>query len=98
MSPDRQSCELLREIVRPQTQMSADRIAGILSTIQNWDVLLATARSHGVLPLLYLRLVNQQAAIPPSPFERMQSDYNRNVLHCLTNAAELISVLKDLSE
>ena len=98
MSPDRQSCELLREIVRPQTQMSADRIAGILPTIQNWDVLLTTARSHGVLPLLYLRLVNQQAAIPPSPFERMQSVYNRNVLHCLTNAAELISVLKDLSE
>src|SRR6478736_6608807 len=98
MSPDRESCELLREIVRPETQMSVDRIAGILPTIQNWDVLLTTARSHGVLPLLYLRLANQHAEIPPSSFERMQSDYNRNVLHSLTNAAELISVLKDLSE
>jgi hypothetical protein len=98
MSPDRESCELLREIVRPETQMSVDRIARILPTIQNWDVLLTTARSHGVLPLLYLRLTNQHAEVPPSSFERMQSDYDRNVLHSLTNAAELISVLKDLSE
>jgi len=98
MSPDRESCELLREIVRPETQVSADRIARILPTIQNWDALLTLARSHGILPLLYLRVVNQQADIPRSSFERIQSDYNRNVLHSLTNAAELISVLKDLSE
>jgi hypothetical protein len=98
MSPDRKSCELLRETIRPETQRRADRIAGILPTIQNWDALLTLARSHGVLPLLYHRLVNQQVEIPRSSFERMQSDYNRNVLHSLTNAAELISVLKDFSE
>jgi hypothetical protein len=98
MSPDRKSCELLREIMRPDTQMSAARISTILPTIQNWDALLTVAKDHRVLPILYLRLANQAAEIPRSSFESMQSDYNRNVLHSLTNAAELIGVLKDFSE
>jgi hypothetical protein len=92
MPLDRQSCELLRAIVRrPADSQRIDRLAG---DVRDWDSLLTSAREHGVLPMLFLRLADVDLAVPPAAQEYLRAEYHRNVFHNLANAAELISVLE----
>ncbi len=98
MPLDRESCELLRAIVRRPTDGNCEQLALLVARIHDWDALLTAARQHGVLVMLYLRLANHCDPIPPTTFERMRADYNRNAFHSLTNAAELIDVLTEFDE
>jgi Uncharacterised nucleotidyltransferase len=92
MPVDRQSCELLRAIVRRPAD--AQRICRLAGDVRDWDSLLKVAREHGVLPMLFLRLADLDRAVPPAAQEYLRAEYHRNVLHSLGNAAELIGVLE----
>jgi len=92
MPADRESCELLRAIVRRPAD--TQRICQIARNVADWDSLLKLAREHGVLPMLFSRLADAGQAVPPAAQEHLRAEYNRNVVHNLANAAELISVLK----
>jgi Uncharacterised nucleotidyltransferase len=92
MPVDRDSCELLRAIVR--RPFDAQRICRLAGDVRDWDSLLKVAREHGVLPMLFLRLADLDLAVPPAAQEYLRAEYHRNVFHSLANAAELIAVLE----
>jgi len=94
MPADRESCELLRAIVR-QAPNDADRVHRLAKNVQNWDSLILLAREHGVLPMLFLRFAETGQAIPQAAQEQLRSEYERNAFHSLANAAELIGLLKE---
>jgi hypothetical protein len=92
MLADKESCELLRAIVRLQTD--AQQISRLAGNIRDWDSLLNVTQEHRVLPMLFSRLADMGSAVPPIVQERLQLEYDRNMFHNLTNAVELIAVLK----
>jgi hypothetical protein len=92
MPAGRESSELLQAIVRRPAD-AAERIKRLAGNVRDWDSLIKQAREHRVLPMLFSRLADT-GAIPPTAQEILRAEYNRNVVHNLVNAAELISLLK----
>jgi hypothetical protein len=88
----RHACfELLRAITRPS---AADaRICELALRISDWDELLRVASKHRVLPLLFSRLTEADAPLPPEARQRLNLQNQRNVFHCMANTAELIAIL-----
>jgi hypothetical protein len=95
MRADCESCELLCAIARSS---DAEQIRRLAAKISDWDSLLDLAEGHRVLPMLFLRLADIDAAIPMFVRERVRTEYDRNVFQSLANAAELIAVLKALED
>jgi hypothetical protein len=95
MRADCESCELLCAIARSS---DAEQIRRLAAKISDWDSLLDLAEEHRVLPMLFLRLADIDAAIPMFVRERVRTEYDRNVFQSLANAAELIAVLKALED
>jgi Uncharacterised nucleotidyltransferase len=89
--PHRACCKLLRTIARTSTDDS--RIRELAVNIHDWDEMLNVSKQHRVLPLLFARLTQANAPMPPEAQQRLQSEYQRNVFHCMANAAELIAQL-----
>ena len=96
MPADRESCELLRAIVQRPENAVAQRIDQLAGNVRDWDSLVRLAREHRVLPILYTRLADVGAAVPPATQSQLQSEYQRNLVHNLANAAELVSLLREL--
>ncbi len=94
MAADRESCELLRAVARRPTGAATEGIDQLAAKFGDWESLLRLAEEHRVLPMLFSRLTDTRAPVPPVAQERLRAEYDRNVFHCLTNAAELIAVLK----
>jgi hypothetical protein len=91
-APDGACCELLRAVARP----SADdfRICELAKNIRDWGEMLRVSKQHRILPLLYTRLTGADAPVPAEAQRRLQAEYQRNLFHCMANAAELIALLK----
>ena len=95
MPADRESCELLRAIARSS---DAEQVRRLAAEVSDWDSLLGLAEEHCVFPMLRLRLADMGSAVPMFVQERVRTDYDRNMLHSLANAVELIAVLKALED
>lgn len=93
---DRACCELLRAVARHSTTDA--QICELAQKVRDWDRLLRLSRDHRVLPLVFARLTEAGALLPPEAQEQLQSEYQRNVLHCMANAVELIALLKTFDE
>jgi len=93
MAADRDCCELLRAVAR-SVGSAPQRIDQLAGKVRDWDSLFRLAEEHRVLPMLFLRIADIGAPVPPVAHERLRAEYDRNVFHCLANAAELIAVLK----
>lgn len=93
MQENREACELLFAIVRPNDTEQIRRLAG---KVRDWDSVLRLADEHRVLSMLFTRLVNMGPTVPPIVQERLRAEYNTNMFHNLANAVELIAVLKAL--
>jgi hypothetical protein len=91
MPVDCGSCELLRSIAR---SADAEQVHQLAANISDWDALLNIAREHRVLPQLFSRLTDMGATVPPNTQARLRSEHDRNIFHNLTNAVELLAVLK----
>jgi hypothetical protein len=98
MALDPDSCELLRAVARRPAQCDIELVDQLASRMSDWDPVITAAQEHGVLAMLFLRLQNQRTSIPSTILERIRAAYNRNVFHSLTNAAELIGVLREFEE
>src|SRR5271163_822920 len=92
MPADRDSCELLRAIVRGP--IDAQQISRVAGNVHDWDSFLKLAQEHRVVPLLFSRLADMGPAVPLIVQERLGLEYDRNMFHNLANAVELIAVLK----
>src|SRR3974390_2930438 len=94
MPLDPRCCELLRAVVRPPVESDHGSLARLVEDVQDWDMAIAGACAHGVLPMFYSRLVQEGLPVPTAALERMQAENDRNIFHCLANAAELLEVLE----
>lgn len=95
LSPDKDSANLLRAIVMPSIEGRGETIAQLASKIQSWENLLEVARRHGVVSMLYSRLAANQESVPSDALALVRRAYERNALHCMTNAEELLRILKE---
>jgi hypothetical protein len=94
MPADRDACELLCAIARYPSGDVTGQIYQLVDKIRDWDSLLSLAHEHRVLPMLFSRFADMGPAVPPAVQDRLQTEYYRNVFHCLANTVELIAVLK----
>lgn len=94
MQADRYSCELLTAMVRCADRPDSCALQGLAQQVGNWNVLAVLAKEHRVLPMLYRRLGELGAAVPPATQERLHIEYQRHAAHNLANAAEMIAVLQ----
>src|SRR5450432_3884807 len=93
MPVDRESCELLRAIVR-RPEATAQRIDQLAGNVRDCESLLELAREHRVLPIVFLRLADLGAAVPPAVKDHLRAEFDSNVVQNLANVAELIGLLK----
>jgi hypothetical protein len=91
---DRAACELLRAVARRAPPASAQQIDRLAAKVRDWDALLRLAQEHRVSAMLYSQLEESSPAIPAGVEKRLKAEYQRNALHSLTNAAELIGLLQ----
>jgi hypothetical protein len=62
--------------------------------VHDWDEVLRVGEEHSMLPTLFVRLAQSGAEVPPEAMERLEEAYRRNAFHCMTNRAELITLLR----
>lgn len=90
------SCrDLLLAVVQDSTDPGY--IQTLASGIADWDRLIDLAMQHRVVPNVVLRLAEMGTAVPNHALDRLHREYDRIVLHNLSNAAELIAVLQEFS-
>jgi len=91
---DRESCELLRAIVRRPSGPDAQSLHRLAENIRDWEALLELAGDHRVLPMLYRRLADLGPAVPEAAIQAIEAAYHRNMILSMVNAAELIGLLE----
>ena len=94
MLADCASSELLCAIVRRPDDAAAQRVDRLAENVRDWDSLLNLAREHRVLPMLFSQLADMGPAVPRAVEEQLRAEYHRNIFHNMSNAAELIALLK----
>jgi hypothetical protein len=87
---------LLRAIT--QSSSTDAQIRAIALEIRDWEELRHMSREHRVPPILFSRLVQAEAPLPPEAEHRLKSEYERNIFHCMANAAELIAILESFNK
>jgi Uncharacterised nucleotidyltransferase len=87
--------DLLRALSYPPESIASRQIEELTQHVKDWDRFLAVGWEHRVLPLVFSRLTAVGATIPAAAHERLKSAYDRNVFHCMSNASELIAILKE---
>ena len=85
--------QLLRAIARIDGSVASHQIASLVDQVSDWDNLFQLAHEHRVLPILYSRLSQPGVHVPPAALKYLREQYERNVLHSMANAAELIDLL-----
>jgi hypothetical protein len=94
MPASRESCELLRSLVRPPAGAARD-LNRLAEQIVDWDSALALAQEHRVLPLLGRRLPDMDNAVPAPVAEKIRIEMQHNFARCMANAVELLSLLRE---
>jgi hypothetical protein len=94
MSAGCSSYELLRCLVR-RTPEAAGAIKELAEKVDDWESLLALAREHRISTLLYRQLPELGESVPVAVREQLRTEYQRNILQTLANAAELVQLLKE---
>lgn len=64
----------------------------------DWDAVLALARRHRLVPLLFSRLRESRLSVPAAIGEMLRAEYERNAFHSIANARELICILGKFAE
>jgi len=90
---DNDSRDLLLALAHRLSDMDNERLHRLVGKVRDWNSLLKLADDQRMLPMLFLRLSEAPAAVPPIVLERLRTEYHRNVVHGLANAAELINIL-----
>lgn len=91
-SLDPGSVKLLRYVANPRAEVA--EIAELVTGILDWKRTVDAAREHGVIPALYTRLAVSPAPVPADALQLIKAEFERNAFHCMTNAEELLEVLR----
>ena len=91
---DQESRDLLRAIAQPPDHNNTEQIDRLARSVGNWDSLVSVAREHRVLPLAFSRLTAAGAQLPRETMALLKGAYDHNAFHCMSNASELISILR----
>ena len=94
---DQNAIELLRATAAPRSPATDSAFVELAKRIEHWDAVLQAAQRHGILPLLYRR-IEILDFIPPDTLKHAKSEFERNALHCMTNAEELLGVLSSFRD
>jgi len=94
MPVDPENREILKAVVQCPFHLDEQRLESLAGKIVDWNSLITYARQHRVSPLLYGRLIEADASVPPEIRELLRVDYDRNAFRSVANATELVSVLK----
>jgi len=92
IAPSHACHQLLRAVVRPSADDS--QIRTLAEDVRDWEQLMRIAREHRVMPLLFTRLTEAEATLPAKTAQRLYAEQQRNVFHCMANAAELLAILE----
>jgi len=96
MTPtEAEACQLLRAIVWQPADTS--RIGALAERMSDWNAVADLAAKHKVEPMVYQGLATAGVSVPPAAEAWLRADYERNALHNLVNAAELVAVLRDFN-
>jgi len=90
---DSNAAELLRTVARPSRKADESSIPVLAAGIGCWDAVIQGASEHGILPILYSRLIESPDAVPAEALLRVKREFEQNAFHCMTNAEELLHVL-----
>jgi hypothetical protein len=90
---DAAACALLRALARWPSAINASELRALASKIDDWDALLDLAQGHRVGPALFLCLAGLEILVPEPANRKLLAEYERNLLHNLASAAELVSLL-----
>lgn len=89
---DPEVAELLSAIAR--TSIDPLGLGALAERVKDWNAVIERSRQHRISPMCYLRLERAGSHVPSGVLEQLRLDYERNAVHNLANAAELISILK----
>jgi hypothetical protein len=92
-SLDHNAVDLLRAITRPPSNVTPIAVARIAKDVNRWDDVIEGARRHRILPMLYRSLADLPD-VPSDVLQQAKSEFERNAFHCMTNAEELLHVLR----
>jgi hypothetical protein len=73
------------------------KLRGLLSCSLDWNYLIDTARTHGLIPLLYRQLSSVAADYPDIPIATLRQESLENcqsVLHLLSRLSEVLAIFK----
>lgn len=90
---DHNASEFLRSIARPRSSVSVPAIKKLAEAITSWEDVTGGATDHGIMPMLYARLLDVPDSVPSHLIEQARGEFERNAFHCMTNAEELLQVL-----
>jgi hypothetical protein len=88
------ACTLLRAVACGPATGDARRLQALADEIRDWDALLALTQMHRVAPALFACLSRSEIQIPEAAWNRLHAEYQRNLLHNLSSAAELAAILE----
>ncbi len=74
-----------------QDRTPSGTLRDLARAIVDWNALIAAAREHRLLPLLFFRLADD-ASLPLDVRESLSAEYGRNTFHSVANTAELIAL------
>lgn len=86
---------LLLAVAQPPD--NPERIGRLAGQIRDFSRLFELARNHGVLPLLYSRLLESGVCFPAEYVAQLHDEYCTNVAQNLAAVAELSDVLEDFA-
>jgi hypothetical protein len=95
---DQNAADVFRALCVPRSSASAAAFAQVASAVKTWDEVFTQARQHRVLPMLYLKLAECPEEISPAALSQARAAFERNALHCITNAEELQQILSAFAE
>jgi hypothetical protein len=90
---DEAACSLLFAIARRPSARDTPNLRALARGIRDWDTLITLAQAHRVAPALFTILSSLEIPFPEAASRRLQADYQRNLLHNLASAAELVAIL-----
>jgi hypothetical protein len=90
--------EILKAAVQCPFHGDEKRFENLAGKIADWNSVIACARQHRIAPLLYARLIETDAPVPPVIQQLLRTEYDRNAFRSVANATELVSILKRFDE
>src|ERR1035438_4841339 len=94
MRVDQSSRALLTAIIQQSAARDPQGLTNLVQAVEDWGALINVAHQHRLLPLLFSRIGEIDAPIPPEAQQRLRAEYDRNAFHSFANATELVGLLR----